>query len=106
MSTAILQRAPDSAVPSPRPRQSPAMALAKRVAILREEMQHCLAKCAECEALHDAYLDEYLALGAQIDQLRPSMLASALRETRELMCRKHPHFAGAVAVPRPCLGDE
>ena len=38
-------------------RQSPAKAISKRVAILRDEMQHCLQRCEELHDLHDAYLD-------------------------------------------------
>ena len=85
-------------------RQSPAKALAKRVEILRDEMWHCLGRCEDLEALHGAYLDEALDLSAQIDRLRPAMLSSALREVRELMCRQHPHFEGAIAIPRPTFG--
>ena len=72
--------------------------------ILRAEMWHCLERCEDLEALHGAYLDEALDLSAQIDRLRPAMLSSALREMRELMCRQHPHFEGAIAIPRPTFG--
>jgi hypothetical protein len=85
-------------------RQSPAKALARRVEILRAEMWHCLERCEDLEALHGAYLDEALDLSAQIDRLRPAMLSSALREMRELMCRQHPHFEGAIAISRPTFG--
>jgi hypothetical protein len=67
-------------------------------------MWHCLERCEDLEALHGAYLDEALDLSARIDRLRPAMMSSALREMRELMCRQHPHFEGAVAIPRPTFG--
>jgi len=85
-------------------RQSPARALARRVGILRAEMWHCLERCEDLEALHGAYLDEALDLSAQIDRLRPAMMSSALREMRELMCRQHPHFKGAIVIPHPTFG--
>jgi len=85
-------------------KQSPARALAITVANKRAAMLHCLKRCEFLEALHSEYIDEYLTIAAEVERLRTPMMSSALREMRELMCRQHPDFAGAIAIPRPTFG--
>lgn len=85
-------------------KQSPARALAILVANKRAAMLHCLERCEFLEALHSEYIDEYLTIASEVERLRAPMMAAALHEMRELACRRHPDFEGAIAVPRPAFG--